>query len=94
MALTTKQKQQLKARAHSLKPVVLMGDNGLTPAVQKEINRALTDHELIKVRMHVEDRALKKAVFQEMCDAQHAELIQIIGNIGVLFREKPQQKGA
>ena len=87
MSLTPKTKQALKARAHALKPVVLIGNQGLTPAVSKEIDRALHDHELIKIRVASNDRELRRALISEICAAQQAELVQLIGNIGVLFRK-------
>jgi RNA-binding protein len=87
MSLTPKTKQALKGRAHALKPVVLIGNQGLTAAVSKEIDRALNDHELIKIRVASNDRELRRALISEICTAQGAELVQLIGNIGVLFRK-------
>ena len=86
MPLTAKSRQQLKAKAHNLKPTVLLGNQGLTAAVKKEIDRALTDHELIKIRVPVEDREEKVAIIAEICDALHADLVQTIGKIAVLYR--------
>lgn len=86
MTMTPKMRQHLKAKAHKLKPVILIGSNGLTDAVQKEIDRALTDHELIKIRLPSMERDDKHAVLAEICSVNHAELVQLIGNIGVLFR--------
>lgn len=90
MALTPKGRQILKARAHALKPVVLIGNHGLTEAVLKEIDRALFDHELIKVRIASNDRDERKAAFAEICEQTKAEIVQNIGNIGVLYR--PSEK--
>ncbi len=86
MPLTTKFKQQLKARAHKLKPVILIGQLGLTPAVEKEIDRALNDHELIKIRIAEQDRDVRKQLFLQLCETTQAELVQVIGNIGVVYR--------
>ncbi|RDI37505.1 ribosome assembly RNA-binding protein YhbY [Aquicella lusitana] len=91
MSLPPKQKQQLKARAHKLKPIVLIGNNGLTEAVEKEADRALHDHELIKVRIAVQDRELRKALFAQLCAALKAELVQVIGNIGVVYRQREKE---
>lgn len=88
MLLTTKGRQALKARAHKLKPVVLIGSQGLTEAVLNEIDRALNDHELIKVRIAGNDREERRAMITAMCEAKSAELVQIIGHIAVLFRRK------
>lgn len=87
MPLSSKYKQQLKAQAHKLKPVVMLGNNGLTEAVQNEIERALTDHELIKIRVAIEDRDIRREILHEICQTRQAELVQKIGNIGVLYRK-------
>lgn len=89
--LTSTQIRALRAKAHSLKPVVLLGQQGLTANVHFEIDQALHAHELIKVRLNIKDRDEKKQVAQEICDMHQAELIQIIGNILVLYRQKEQQ---
>ncbi|MFU8798205.1 MAG: ribosome assembly RNA-binding protein YhbY [Gammaproteobacteria bacterium] len=88
MVLTTKYKQQLKAKAHPLKPVVLMGAHGLTEAVKKEINGALEHHELIKVSVRTEDREQRKLWLAEICESLQAILIQRIGTIGVIYRKR------
>lgn len=90
MPLTPKSRQQLKARAHKLKPVILIGTNGLTPAVHKEIERALRDHELIKIRISTEDRDLKRAMHSEICETHSAEPVQLIGNIAVIYRKNDE----
>lgn len=87
MPLTPKQRQQLKAQAHKLKPIVFIGYQGLTEAVQKEVDRALYDHELIKVRVQVEDRDERRECFSELCTAMQAEPVQLIGNIGIIYRK-------
>jgi RNA-binding protein len=87
MPLTPKIRQQLKAKAHSLKPIVFIGHNGLTEAVNKEVDRALNDHELIKMRITHEDREVRRELFAQICELHHAELVQQIGSIGVLFRK-------
>jgi RNA-binding protein len=86
MSLTPKQKQLLKAKAHRLKPVVSLGNNGLTENVVKEIDRALTDHELIKIRIHSEDREERRSLFDQVVETCKAELVQVIGSIGVFYR--------
>jgi len=86
MPLSAKIKQQLKAKAHTLKAVVMIGNNGLTEAVNKEIDRALHDHELIKIRILSNDRDLRRQIFNEICQVNQAELVQVIGRIGVVYR--------
>jgi RNA-binding protein len=87
MSLTSKVKQQLKAKAHKLKPVVFIGNKGVTPGVIKEIDITLNDHELIKIRLSIQDRDTKKAAVVEICETLKAESIQLIGNICVLYRK-------
>ena len=87
MSLHPKMRQQLKAKAHSLKPVVMLGNQGLTDAVSLEINRALNDHELIKVKIATHDRELRNQLFATITESLGAELVQAIGHIGVLYRK-------
>lgn len=79
----------LKARAHPLEPVVLIGDQGLTGAVIREIDRSLKAHELVKVRAFAE-RAERVAWFAEIARALNAEAVQHIGRILVFWRENPE----
>lgn len=88
MSLSTKERQHLKAQAHKLNPVILVGSNGVTPAVIKEIDRALNDHELIKIRVQSQDRELRTQLFEDMRTASGAELVQKIGSIGVFYRKR------
>ncbi|WTM88489.1 ribosome assembly RNA-binding protein YhbY [Halothiobacillus sp. DCM-1] len=89
MPLNTKQKQLLRAEAHHLNPVVLLGQHGLTDAVLAEIDAALTTHELIKVKIAGQDREDKKAIIERITAASGAELVQTVGHIAVLFRPRP-----
>ncbi len=92
MNLSTKQKQYLKALAHNLKPVVLMGANGLTEAVLVEIESALDYHELIKVKIASEDRDTKNLIAEAILRETKAEKVQIIGKTLVLYRPSPERK--
>ena len=87
--LTPSDRRELKARAHALKPVVMIGNDGLTPAVVAEIDRALKSHELIKVRVAGDDRDARVACLAEICAQTGAQSVQHIGKILVLFRLKP-----
>ena len=82
-------KYQLKARAHALKPVVLMGAKGLTPEVIAEINYALEACELIKIKLTGVERAEKKAVLDTITQATSADLVQLLGHVATLYRENP-----
>ena len=86
--LNSKEKIALKARAHQLHAVVLIGQHGLTTEVITETNRNLDAHELIKVQVAGDDRAARIAIAEELCKATHAELIQHIGKQLILFRRK------
>ena len=88
-ALTPLQRKSLKARAHRLAPVVLIGDKGLTDAVMKEIDVSLKAHELIKVRIASDDRGQREAFLGSICEALAAAAVQHIGKILVVYRENP-----
>jgi len=83
-------KKKLKAQAHSLKPVIMIGQSGLTAAVLAEIELALNTHELIKVRIRAE-REDRKLISEKICEDTGAELIQSIGQIAVIYRLNPDK---
>ena len=85
--ITAALKQALKAKAHHLKPVVLMGSKGLTPAVVEETNIALTTHELIKVKINGAEKADRILLVNDLCQQLPAELIQLIGNTAIIYRK-------
>ena len=82
----------LQAKAHHLDPVVLLGGNGLTEAVIKEVDRALTAHGLIKVKVPSDDREERTAIFEELADKLGAAKITQIGKLLVLFRPIPEKE--
>lgn len=84
------QKKKLKAQAHPLNPVVIIGQAGLTEAVIKEINVALDAHELIKVKIRAE-RDERAAIREQICEQTKAELVQSIGQIAVIYRLNPKK---
>lgn len=85
--MNTSFKQNLKAKAHHLKPVILIGSKGLTQAVTDETDLALTTHELIKVKISGAEKEDRQAMAAELCEALKAELVQLIGNTAVIFRK-------
>jgi RNA-binding protein len=89
--LSPKERQALKARAHGLKPVVLLGNAGASKPVIKEIDRALAAHELIKVRVPGDDRTQRDALFTELADTLSAARVQAIGKLLVLYRPIPDE---
>ena len=89
MQLTERQKKTLRRLGHALNPVVALGNHGLTDAVVAEMDRALTDHELIKVRVFADAHADRNAVLHEICENLSAAPVQHIGKILVIYRPKP-----
>jgi RNA-binding protein len=85
--MDNKTKKALKARAHHLNPVVIVGDKGLSKAVLKEIDVALKAHELIKIKLQSDDREERRAMGVEICDKLAAHPIGSIGKIVVIYRE-------
>jgi putative YhbY family RNA-binding protein len=83
------ERKKLKARAHSLSPIIHLGGKGLTEAVIAEIGRALDAHELIKVRAGSMERDAREAALAEICSKLDAQPVQHIGKVLVLYREKP-----
>lgn len=92
--LTPAERQALKARAHRLNPVVLIGEAGLAPAVLAEIDRALQAHELIKIRVMGAERGARDALLDRVCAATGAAPVQHIGKILVVYRERPPEEQA
>lgn len=86
MPLTNERKKELRAIGHALKPVVTVASGGLSEGVLAELSRALDDHELIKVKIAVGDRALKQQAIAELCEKCQAELVQTIGNVALILR--------
>lgn len=87
MSLTPKFKQQLKALAHALKPVIYIGQNGFTEAVKKEIELALDVHELIKIKIQIKEREERWKILEEICHVTNAETVQTIGLVGIIYRK-------
>lgn len=92
LPLARDERLRLKARAHHLQPVVLLGANGLTPAVLREIDRALTAHELIKVRVPGDDRAAREAIYAQVADDLSAACVAAIGKLAIFYRPRPDEE--
>lgn len=89
--LSVAERKAHRAEAHHLDPVVMVGNEGLTPAVKKETDAALNAHGLIKVRVLGDDRDAREAMFQQLCEDLGAAPIQHIGKLLVLWRPKPKK---
>ena len=85
--LSPAERKELKARAHDLNPVVMIGAKGLTDEVVKEIDLALKAHELIKIRAPSLDRNAREVAFQALCERTGAEGVQHIGKVFVIYRK-------
>jgi RNA-binding protein len=92
--LSIAERKAHRAEAHHLDPVVMIGNDGLTPAVQKEVDAALNAHGLIKVRVLGDDRAAREAMYLQLADQLGAAPIQHIGKLLVLWRPKPPKARA
>jgi len=90
MTVSEKQKKHLRRLGHPLHPIVTLGQSGLTDAVVAEMERALSDHELVKVRARVGDRDLRDQAFEQLSARTRSELVQRIGNVGLFYRADPK----
>ena len=89
-ALSSKERTALRARAHSLRPVVWVAESGISPGAMHEIDRALSAHELIKIHAAVAGREARAALLADICVALRAQPVQVIGKMLVAFRHRPE----
>jgi RNA-binding protein len=94
LELTMEQRKHLKAQAHALKPVVMIGSQGLSDAVIKETERAIAAHELIKIRVLGDDREVRETYLTKLCESLNATPVQHIGKLLLIYRpaQKPKIK--
>ncbi len=94
MPLSQQEKKRLRTIGHHLKPVLILGGQGLTEGFGEELEARLADHELIKVKVNAESREDRSAIIEALCEQSGAQLVQRIGNIALLYRpaEKPDPK--
>lgn len=94
MSLSPEQRREFRAIAHNLKPVIIVGDKGLSEGLRDELERALNDHELIKIKVASQDREARQEAINALCESSGAELVQTIGKIAVILRRasKPNPK--
>jgi putative RNA-binding protein, YhbY family len=92
MSLSPETKKRYRTIGHGLKPVVTVAGKGLSEGVIAELGRALDDHELIKVKLAMEDREERKQAIADLCSQTGAELVQTIGKIVLIFREARKPK--
>jgi RNA-binding protein len=90
MTLSEKQKKHLRRLAHPMSPIVMLGNAGLTDGVVSELDRALTDHELVKVSARVGERAARNEALALLANRTGAEIVQQVGNVGVFYRRRKE----
>lgn len=90
MAISAEQKKAMRSIGHNLNPVVTIAGNGLSETVLEEINRALDDHELIKIKVSIGERDIRASVIDELVKETNAELIQKIGKVAIIVRRNPK----
>lgn len=91
LTLTARERQALKARAHALEPLLQIGQSGLTDRMVAEIDRTLTAHELIKVKVKTEDRDSREALCTAICERTGSAAVQRVGHVLVLWRPRPDE---
>jgi RNA-binding protein len=92
MNLSESNKRFLRGRGHALKPVIMVGDAGLSESLLAEYELTLDHHELIKVRVRAGDREVRDDIIKELCSRSAAVLIQRIGNVALLYRPNLKKK--
>ena len=92
MTLSEAQKKYLRGLGHGLKPIVMVGDGGVSRNVVAELDSCLEHHELVKVRVKLGDRAARDAAIEELASKTSSTLVQQIGNMALLYRENPEEK--
>jgi RNA-binding protein len=90
MNLSPEQRREYRGIAHHLKPIIIVGDKGLTEGLQEELERALNDHELIKIKIASPDREQRQEAVDALCQASGAQLVQNIGKTAVILRRAPK----
>ena len=91
MKLSKKQIKFIRGKCHVLKPVIMLGQKGLTDEVLSELDIALTHHELVKIKLSIDDRDLRKQVATEICNKSNAEEVQSIGKTLTVYRVNPEK---
>ena len=89
MPITKALRKQLLPRCSQLKPIVIVGSNGVTPAVVAELDSALAAHELVKVRVNAADREERREMTAMLAEGTGSELVHAVGHVIVLYRERP-----
>jgi putative YhbY family RNA-binding protein len=94
VTLTARERSHLKGRGHALEPIVQVGQSGLSDAVVVELERALTAHELIKVKINGADREARRATVDAVCARTDAVAVQQVGKVVLLWRPTPEESSS
>ena len=86
MELTNNQKKYLRSISHDLKPFVMIGQHGLSDSVLAEIDSTMLKHELIKIKLLVDDRDVKQNIIERIMEFSQSQLVQVIGGVLVIYR--------
>jgi len=92
MTLSESQKKYLRGLGHQLKPLIIVGNAGLSQSVLAEYESTLAHHELIKVKLRTDDRSSRDEMIKKLCTAYYAELIQCVGNVALIYRANHDKK--
>ncbi len=92
MKLSEPQKKFLRGLGHGLKPLVMVGEAGVSESLLAEFETTLAHHELIKVSVRVGDRSARDEIIEKLCVTGSAQLVQRVGNMALLYRENPERK--
>ena len=92
MNLSEHQKKHLRGLGHQLKPLIMVGDSGLSDSLKTEFESTLAHHELMKIKVRVGDRTARDEIIATLCNDHDAALIQRIGNVALLYRANPEKK--
>ena len=90
MSLTQEQKKHFKSIGHHLKPVVTVAEQGLKENLMAELDRALNDHELIKIQLRIAEREDRQTILTELCQQRSSILVQSIGKMALIYRKNPK----
>ncbi len=90
MKLTERQRKHLRGLGHKLKPVVYVGQSGVSDTLFKELEQSLAHHELLKVSVRGADRAARDSTIANLVDRSGAQLVQTVGNMALLYRRHPK----
>ncbi len=91
MSLSKKQIKFLRAKCHGLKAIIMLGQKGLTEEVLNELDIALAHHELVKIKLSVDDRELRKQMITEICEQSQSQEVQSIGKTLSVYRVNPDK---